>query len=87
MQVEHTAWKVSGYRVFSGPYFPIFSPSMGKHRLENTPYLDTFHAVAGYTHNVMKNYVILITSSFLILLRKYNSNFFQILVGFQKLQK
>ena len=33
-----TAWKVSQYGVFSGPYFPIFGP-------EITPYLDTFHAV------------------------------------------
>ena len=33
-----TAWKVSKYGVFSGPYFPVFGP-------EKTSYLDTFHAV------------------------------------------
>ena len=33
-----TALKVSKYGVFSGPYFPVFGP-------EETPYLDTFHAV------------------------------------------
>ena len=32
------AWKLSSYRVFSGPYFPVFGP-------EETPYLDTFHVV------------------------------------------
>ena len=30
---------------FSGPYFPVFSPSAGKYGSEKTPYLDTFHAV------------------------------------------
>ena len=30
--------KVSEYRVFSGPYFPVFGP-------EKTAYLDTFYAV------------------------------------------
>ena len=39
------AWKVSKYRVFSGPYFPIFSPNMGKHGPGKTQYLDTFHTV------------------------------------------
>ena len=33
-----TAWKVSKYGVFSGPYFTVFG-------LGNTPHLDTFHAV------------------------------------------
>ena len=33
-----TAWKVSKYGVFSGPYFPVFRP-------EKSPYLDTFYAV------------------------------------------
>ena len=36
--VIDTAWKVSKYGDFSGPYFPVFGP-------EKTPYLDTFHAV------------------------------------------
>ena len=30
---------------FSGQYFPVFSPNTGKYEPENTPYLDTFHAV------------------------------------------
>ena len=38
-------WKVSKYGVFSGPYFPVFSPNTGKYRPEKTPYLDTFHTV------------------------------------------
>ena len=50
-----TVQKVSKYGVFSGPYFPsnglnterykVFSPNMGKCGPEETPYLDTFHAV------------------------------------------
>ena len=36
-----TAWKVSKYAVFSGPYFP----NTGKYVPEKTPYLDTFHTV------------------------------------------
>ena len=36
-----TAWKMSKYGVFSGPYFPMFGP-------EKTPDLVTFHAV--YSH-------------------------------------
>ena len=41
----NTAWRVSKYRVISGPYFPAFSPDPGKYGPEITPYLDTFHAV------------------------------------------
>ena len=44
--------KVSRYRVFSGPHFPIFGmkteiyvPNTGKYEPEKTPYLDIFHAV------------------------------------------
>ena len=33
-----TAWKVSKYGVFFGPYFPVFGP-------EKTLYMDTFYAV------------------------------------------
>ena len=40
-----TEWKVSKYGVFSGPYFPVFSPGAGKCRPGKTPYLDTFHAL------------------------------------------
>ena len=36
---------MSKYGVFSGPYFPIFSPNTGKFGPEKTPYLDNFHAV------------------------------------------
>ena len=36
---------MSKYGVFSGPYFPVFSPNTGKYRPEKIPYLDTFHAV------------------------------------------
>ena len=44
---------MSKHGVFSGPYFPafglkylsVFSPNAGKYAPENTPYLDTFHAV------------------------------------------
>ena len=31
--------------VFSGPYFPVFSPNTGKYGPEKTPYLDTFRVV------------------------------------------
>ena len=34
----YTAWKVSKYGDFPGPYFPALGP-------EKNPYLDTFHAV------------------------------------------
>ena len=55
-----TAWKVSKYGFFSGPYFPVFGlnaeiysksvnlrihPNRGKYGPEKTPYLDTFHTV------------------------------------------
>ena len=36
---------MSKYGVFSGPYFPVFSPNTGKCRLEKTLYLDTFYTV------------------------------------------
>ena len=42
---RNTAWKVSKYEVFSGPYFPKFRLDARKYRLEKTLYLDTFHAV------------------------------------------
>ena len=35
---SRTAWKVSKYGYFSGPYFPAFGP-------EKTPHLGNFHAV------------------------------------------
>ena len=52
-----TAWKVSKYGVFSGPYFrafgmsserySVFRPNAGKYGPEKTAYLDTYHAVHG----------------------------------------
>ena len=33
------------YGVFSGRYFPVFSPNTGKYGPEKNPYLDIFHAV------------------------------------------
>ena len=41
-----TAWKMFKYGVFSGPYFPVFSPNTEKYGPENTPYLGTFYAVS-----------------------------------------
>ena len=32
------------YGVFSGPYFPVFTPNTVKYGPEKTLYLDTFHA-------------------------------------------
>ena len=43
-----TARKVSKYVVFSGPYFPVFSPNTGKYGLEKTPYLGTFQTVVSW---------------------------------------
>ena len=37
---------MSKYGVFSGPYFPVFSPNTGKYGPEKTPHLDIFHAVS-----------------------------------------
>ena len=44
-QITCKLWKVSKYRVISGPYIPVFSPSTGKYGPEKTSYLDTFHAL------------------------------------------
>ena len=41
-----TAWKMSKYRVFSGPYFPVFNSNTGKYGPEKTPYLNTFNLVS-----------------------------------------
>ena len=40
-----TAQKMSKYGVCSGPYFPVFSPNVGKYGPEKSTYLDTFHVV------------------------------------------
>ena len=42
----HTARKISKYRVFSGPYFPVFRLNTGKGGPEKTPYLDTFYTMS-----------------------------------------
>ena len=36
-----TAWKVSKYLIFSGPYFPVFGLNTWKYGPKITPYLDT----------------------------------------------
>ena len=43
--IRYTAWKVSIYGGFSGPYFSVFGLNTGKYRPEKFPYLDTFHIV------------------------------------------
>ena len=43
---RYIARKVSKYGGFSGPYFPpVFGLNTRKYGPEETPYLDTFHAV------------------------------------------
>ena len=44
-QSKITVWKASKYRVFPGPYFPVFGLNTEKFGTEKTPYLDTFRAV------------------------------------------
>ena len=44
LEVNHRVKSVQ-YRVFSGPYFPVFSPNTGKYGPEKTLYLDTFYTV------------------------------------------
>ena len=41
----NTARKVSNYGVFSGPYFPVFSPNTGQFGPGKPPYLGTFQVV------------------------------------------
>ena len=41
-------------RVFSVPYFPVFSPNTGKYGPEKTPYLDTSRSECEYS-NPSKN--------------------------------
>ena len=45
LSAAYTAWKVSKCGVFSGPYFPVFSPNKGKYGPEKTLYLDTIPTV------------------------------------------
>ena len=44
--------KMYKYRIFSGLYFPVFSPNTGKYRPGKFPYLDTFHAVKIRDHSL-----------------------------------
>ena len=50
----HTAWNMSKYGVFSGPYFPVSEP-------EKTLYLHTFHAVVLFEQRnfIHKFYIVL----------------------------
>ena len=41
----NTAWKLSKYGVFSGPYFSGFGQNAGKYGPEKTSYFTTFHVV------------------------------------------
>ena len=69
-----TAWKVSKYGVFCGPYFPafglnteylsVFCPNAGKYGPEKTPYLDTFHAVPA------------VNTGMLMIIETYDSDWF-----------
>ena len=34
LSIVHCVKKVSKYKVFSGPYFPVFSPNTGKYRAQ-----------------------------------------------------
>ena len=45
--IKYTAWKVSKYGVFSGPYFPVFGLNTDFYYSgqNKTQYLVTFHAV------------------------------------------
>ena len=45
LSLKNTAWKMSKYGVFSGPYYPVFGINTGKYGPEKAPYLNTFHAV------------------------------------------
>ena len=47
-QPSVTSSKVSRYRVFSGPYFPVLRFNTGKYGPEKIPYLDTCHAVCWF---------------------------------------
>ena len=42
---EFSAWKLSKYKIISGPYFPLFGLNTEKYGPEVTSYFDTFYAV------------------------------------------
>ena len=52
--VSPTVWKMSKYGFFSGPYFSLFGVNTRKYGLENTPYLDSFHAVSAAVNTHVK---------------------------------
>ena len=45
LRVSNTAWKLSKYIIFSGPYFPVWVPIRENTDQKKTPCLDTFHTV------------------------------------------
>ena len=49
-----TAWKVSKYGAFPGPYFAVFGLNTAKYGPEITLYLDTFRAVNVMSINFIK---------------------------------
>ena len=69
----NTAWKVSKYGFFSGPYFPALGLNTERYfvvslriqsecrkiRTRKTPYLDTFHTVKSLYNDVKNSHCIL----------------------------
>ena len=49
--INSEPWKNFKYEIFSGLYFPKFSPKQEDTDQKKTPYLDTFHAVKNETSN------------------------------------
>ena len=47
---------MSKYGVFSGPYFPVFSPNTEKYGPKKTPYLDTLQAVSTLATNILQRF-------------------------------
>ena len=45
---NYTAWEVSKYGIFSGPYFPVFGMNTRKYGPQKTPYLNTFQSAKDY---------------------------------------
>ena len=66
---DFTALKVPKYRVFSGPYFPVFSPNKGKYGPEKTRYLDTFHVLR--TNNSGETFAIVFWSTIVNFWKKF----------------
>ena len=66
--------KISQYGVFSGPYFPILSPNMGKCGPKITPYLDIFHTVKHSEQALYFFFVEVTTGDLLKLIKRLNIN-------------